>query len=273
MRIFLRVARVIGVLMIIGGSIMKFIQVNETINGGITDDSLSNILLYGGIAITVISSILGVFASLSGLRGEKMKNGELGLGITREIRQTGTYINNNPQVAIKLAVIKQDGTEFETTIKPIIPLTDMGSLSINSPLPIKIDDRDRVALTSEVIDPEKLQSLYEEWGIKHGLFTAESVEIKKNGSESYATVNNLVPLGSMQQDRIPVEIELTLTTTAGREETVTVRKEVPQEAWSYVQPGNVINVMYLPSNPAKLIIVFPNSPEAIRKSFENAYAK
>ena len=43
------------------------------------------------------------------------------LGFIRSAKQTGTYINDNPEIRFVVDALAEDGTFFETTVTEIIP--------------------------------------------------------------------------------------------------------------------------------------------------------
>lgn len=127
MKIVGNLGRAIGFIMIFGS--MAYIFFNRD-NIDVFFSPVFRYTLYGGIAILVISSILPLM--LSGFGG-RVKNGVPALGLIESVRQTGTYINEQPQVELKVQVTEESGEQFETTITTIIPLTQLASFSNKFP--------------------------------------------------------------------------------------------------------------------------------------------
>jgi hypothetical protein len=58
------------------------------------------------------------------------------------VRQTGLYVNNQPQVELRLQVSTPVHGGYEATRKEIVPLVMIGRLSSGQPLPVKVDAND-----------------------------------------------------------------------------------------------------------------------------------
>ncbi|MBC1515058.1 hypothetical protein [Listeria immobilis] len=251
MKIVGSLGRAIGFIMIFGS--MAYIFFNRD-NMEVFSSSAFRYTLYGGIAILVISSILPLV--LSGFGG-RVKNGVPALGIIESVRQTGTYINEQPQVELKIQVTEESGKQFDTTITTIIPLTQLASFQINSPINVLVGENRKVGLPKAgdpTLSQEKMQSIFNVVAVKKGLISKESLEISQNGVESYATVKAMRPRGSLTAERVELELDLDLTKVDQSIVPVSVVKTFPGSSVEQLQPGRVVSVIYLPNQPEKLVI-------------------
>jgi hypothetical protein len=109
---------------------------------------LSNDLLRSGFILT--AAILGVVGvgllfwarrwSAAAKESDRIKTqGVAGQAQITGMRQTGVYLNEQPQVELQLQVTTQMHGSYPVTVKEYIPLMLIGSLSNGRPLPVKVD--------------------------------------------------------------------------------------------------------------------------------------
>ncbi len=252
-----RLLSALGTLSIIGTMIYIFLLSSSDLSTAI-DSSLFRIGIYGGVALIVCSMLLSVF----GLSSTRVKNGEAALGIIRNITQTGTYVNEQPQVTIQLDVIKSSGENFQGEVTTIVPLTQLSAFQIGATIPVVTNDAQKVGLPKNgdpTLSQNEMQSLFEEFGIKQGFMDAEAVKIGREGVRSYATVIGMRPLNSMSAAKVDVSLDLEVTLKDDSKKSITVEKTVFNEALDQVQPGKVIEVIYLESDVEKLVIQTKNT--------------
>ena len=71
---------------------------------------------------------------------ERIKSqGVAGSATIMSMRQTGVYLNEQPQVELRLQVQTQMHGPYEATVKEYVPLMLLGVLSSGRPLPVKVD--------------------------------------------------------------------------------------------------------------------------------------
>jgi hypothetical protein len=71
------------------------------------------------------------------------RTGVPGKAIIREMTQTGTYVNQQPLVKLKLDVQPDGLPQFEVEKRMVVPLVAMGQLGVGNALPIHVDANDR----------------------------------------------------------------------------------------------------------------------------------
>ncbi|WP_088810788.1 MULTISPECIES: hypothetical protein [Listeria] len=254
-----RLLSTLGSLSIVGTMIYIFFLSNDDLSVTV-ESSLFKIGIYGGIALIVCSTLLSLF----GLKSAKVKNGEAALGIIRNFTQTGTYVNEQPQVEIQLDVVKRSGENFQGQVTTIVPLTQLAALQIGAPIQVVTNDARKVGLPKNgdpTLSQDETQHLFEEFGIKQGFMDAEAVKIGREGVKSYATVTGMRPLNSMSDAKVTVSLDLEVALKDHTTKLVTVEKTVFNEALDQIQPGRVIEVIYLENNVEKLVIQTKSSAE------------
>ncbi|MBC1520881.1 hypothetical protein HB912_04345 [Listeria aquatica] len=248
---------------VIFGTIIYLIFFRDTTSVDFFDNSIFRIGIYGGIGLLVISSIMSFVGTGNMMR---IKNGEAALGIIRSLAQTGTYINQQPQVEMQVDVIKKTGESFQSSLKAIIPLTQLSALQIGAPIPVVTNEQQKVALPKAgepTLTQEEMQELFEEFAVKTGMMDSEALKISKEGITSYATVIGMRPENSMSDAKVNVWLDLEVALKDNTTQPVSIKKTVLQEALDQVQPGKVIEVIYLEHDPEKLVIKTKNVAGAV----------
>lgn len=109
---------------------------------------MENIAFFIGPAIGIvvtIASLFFVFRMIAGLaKGAKeeqriLQTGMPATGQVLGLQQTGTYINNNPQVVIALQVFPQQGQPYQTQVTKVVSLVQLPSLQMGAQLSLKVD--------------------------------------------------------------------------------------------------------------------------------------
>ena len=98
----------------------------------------------GGLLFTaVITIVVIVFIKrMVSPNAAIMKNGIPAQAKILSLTQTGTYVNNQPQVMFQLEVHPPGGTPYQTTTKAVIPLTSIPQVQPGAVVAIKIDPKD-----------------------------------------------------------------------------------------------------------------------------------
>ena len=65
------------------------------------------------------------------------------VGFIRSTRQTGMYVNENPQLLFELDALAEDGTVFQTSVRKIIPMTAMAGMIPGRAIPIRYNPDNR----------------------------------------------------------------------------------------------------------------------------------
>ena len=121
-------------------------------------------VLPGLIIVLVIASIVfgftrtGLFGAIFGSNSKRRS--APGVGIVRSKRQTGVYINENPQFEIEVDLVRADGSVVRATLRQVVPLDEMHLVDEGVALPVRYDPEDPtdVALADDV-DPALAQDI------------------------------------------------------------------------------------------------------------------
>src|SRR6266540_5096102 len=79
---------------------------------------------------------------------ELRRHGIPGHAVITSMVQTGTYVNENPLVKLKLEVQPEGLPAYELEKRLVVPLVAMGQLGVGNALPVHVDhsDRDEIAI-------------------------------------------------------------------------------------------------------------------------------
>lgn len=107
-----------------------------------------NLMFYIGPAIGVIvtvATLFFVFRMLGGLAKAKreeariLSTGTPAQGQIMAVQQTGTYINNNPQVVIVVQVTPQGGAPYQTQITKVVSMFEIPQYQVGAQVALRID--------------------------------------------------------------------------------------------------------------------------------------
>ena len=186
-----------------------------------------------------------------------MAHGVTGSAQILNARQTGVYVNNQPQLALTLRVTAPGHGTYETTVKQIVSFLYVGRLSNGQPLSVKVDQQDRTQL---VIDwsaaPPASAGMTASAAVLAPMDPAESVRLKAQilatGIPGTARVLSAEFAGSLDEQSRPlysVQLHIQVegrTPTAGP-----AMFAVPLERVAVMQPGGVIPIKADPYDPMK----------------------
>ena len=119
---------------------------------------LTNDILRGGFTLTAaFLGLTGVGLFLWGRRWAKgykdaqriRTTGVPGQATIQGMRQTGVYLNEQPQIELNLQVQTQMHGPYQVTVREYVPLMLLGTLSSGRPLPVKVDPADPQKLVIE----------------------------------------------------------------------------------------------------------------------------
>ena len=117
-------------------------EMMTTIMGG---SSLLTCLIGGLITVITVGSIGAVmFFVFRALRPDPTitKSGIPAQATIQNVWQTGTYVNNNPQVGLQLEVRPPTGVPYVTQTNAIIPLVNIPQFQPGAVVPVKIHPTD-----------------------------------------------------------------------------------------------------------------------------------
>jgi cbb3-type cytochrome oxidase subunit 3 len=80
-----------------------------------------------------------------------LRDGMPGVATVLAAKQTGLFINKNPQVEMTLRVQPASGASYERTTKYVVPMFNASALQVNSTIKVKIDPRnsERLAIDED----------------------------------------------------------------------------------------------------------------------------
>lgn len=108
--------------------------------------------LIGGLVTVVTLGSIGavMFFVFRALRPDPtiMKSGLPAQATIQQVWQTGTYVNNNPQIGMQLEVRPPMGVPYMAQLKAVIPLVNIPQFQPGAVVPVKIHPTDpsKVAL-------------------------------------------------------------------------------------------------------------------------------
>ena len=100
-------------------------------------------------AVAVLLIVLFVFLGRRSQKNQELlRDGIHGSAQVLEAEQTGTYINHQPQVRLRLRIQAPGVEPYELTKRVTVPMIAVGTLGSGRPLSVAIDpgDRDRIAI-------------------------------------------------------------------------------------------------------------------------------
>lgn len=204
-----------------------------------------------GFGLIFIPSIL---ANIFGVG--RVKSGLSAVGVIKSIQQTGTYINEQPEVRLGLTVSLKGREKYDTELRTIIPLTSMAQFQPGSfiPLVVSVKDERKVGLDLKGrLSQEDMQQLLDEKMVEQGV-SPEMMDIARTGEKAMAKILDVTPLGSGGSNKIKLQLKLSITKTDGETFNVTTQKEILSSVLPQVQQGHIINVIYSRQDPTKLVL-------------------
>jgi len=126
--------------------------------------------LFGGIGIFTILTICGsllftvaitavvLFVVYRVIKGMGPNQSILQTGIPaqatiRQVWQTGTFINDNPQVGMQLEVRPPGGAPYVTQVNAVVPLINIPQFQPGTVVPVKISPTDASKVELDVYGP------------------------------------------------------------------------------------------------------------------------
>jgi hypothetical protein len=216
------------------------------------------------VTIGLIVFVLGFFvgggllSALSGQNSRAFKDAAIGMGTVQSVSQTGTYINEQPQVRIDLSVETIEGKTFQSQAKLVVPLTELGLLRPGVVLPVRyLPDRlDRVELDRSD-DQAAAQEVYNQSMIRKGLTTPEMVAVARQGVRAQGVVRNMTVPGDVRHDWTRVVLDVAVTRPDGSMFTTETSKFIAPNEIGNIQVGKVLDVRYMPDNESVIAFSRP----------------
>lgn len=245
---------------------------------------LNNDILRGGFTLTAaVLGITGIGLFLWGRRwaggykdAQRLRtSGVPGQATIQGMRQTGVYLNEQPQIELNLQVQTQMHGPYQVTVREYVPLMLLGTLGSGRPLPVKVDPADPRKL---VIEWEVAMS----GGMPMGGMTAgmpvtpppsadtsrydpqarraEKERLLGTGIAGKATVVSSRATGETDSEGRPV-YDLTLTIEIPGQAPIQgpARTGVPPERVSQLEAGDTVVIRSDPANPTVMTIDWESS--------------
>ncbi|MGO4528757.1 hypothetical protein AB4Z30_06720 [Paenibacillus sp. 2TAF8] len=223
-------------------------------------------MIFGGIGLMVIGSIFG-----TSLGQRKIKSGLPAVGVIQSIQQTGTYINEQPEVKMMLKVSRQGRETYDTELRTIVPLTSLSQFQPGAIIPLVVSEKDerKVGLDHQgTVSQEHMQQLLNEKMMQQGI-APEMVDIARTGEKGFAKILDVTPMGSGQNGNIKLQLKLSITKQNGETFETITQKEILPSAMSQVQQGHIINVFYLPQDPSKVALALQVQEQQLNQLFSS----
>lgn len=168
-----------------------------------------------------------------------------------------------------MTVTKQGEDKYDTALTTIIPLTSMAQFQPGSIIPLIVSEKDKMKVGLDLkgqVSQMDLQALMNEQMVKQGV-SPELMEIAKTGEQAYAKIMDVTPMGEAGPNKIKLQFTLTITKSNGETFNVTTQKEVFSSQLSKLQQGSIIEVIYSPQDPSKLVIKTQVSESDVQQAF------
>jgi hypothetical protein len=236
---------------------------------------LGNPILRSGFVLT--AAILGVVAigllfwarrwSRASDETDRIKTqGVPGQAQITGMRQTGMYINEQPQVELQLQVTTQMHGAYPVTVKEVVPLMMLGTLSSGRPLPVKVD-------------PANPQRVVIEWesalsgGMAGGMPMAAAgyqaapadpeatkQQLLASGVPGVAKVVSSTATGQVDAQGRPVYSMMMQVEIEGRPPMqAPAMVGVPPERAEQLEPGDQVPIKADPNNPMMMAVDWDNA--------------
>ena len=185
------------------------------------------------------------------------------VGFIRSTRQTGLYVNENPQLLFELDALAEDGTVFQTSVRKIIPITAMAGMVPGRAIPIRYNPDDRIRA---VWDDHPDESLAQERAARYlcqkhpgDLSYEQRMELLKNGVMKKALLKSFRLTGKEEAGDYEAEAAIQLAGEEQSGHTFERTLYVPNTALEYLIPGRYVDVRVIPGRENLFVFVLDTS--------------
>ena len=185
------------------------------------------------------------------------------VGFIRSTQQTGMYVNENPQLLFELDALAEDGTVFQTSVRKIIPITEIAGMVPGRAIPIRYNSDDR---TRAKWDDHPDEALAQERAARYqcrkhpgDLSYEQRMELVKNGVMKKALLKSFRLTGKEEAGDYEAEAAIQL---AGEEQDGHILARtlyVPDTALEYLIPGRYVDVRVIPGRENLFVFVLDTS--------------
>lgn len=190
------------------------------------------------------------------------------------MRQTGVYMNEQPQIQLNLQVQTEMHGPYQTTVTEYVPLMLLGTLSRGRPLPVKVDPADPQNLVIEwesamsggmpmgglqagmAAAPASADTSQEDPAVRK----AEKERLLATGVAGRATVVSARATGTTDSEGRPVyDLVLTIQVPGQQPMQGPARTGVPPDRVDQLEAGDTVAIKSDPANPTVMTIDWDNS--------------
>ena len=180
------------------------------------------------------------------------------------MRQTGVYLNEQPQIELRLQVTTQMHAAYDVVVKEYVPLMMLGMLSSGRPLPVKVDPADPQRV---VIEWENALSggmapggMPPAMGAPSGSPDEIKARLLASGVPGTARVLSSTPTGQTDVQGRPVYNMMMEVTIEGRAPIQSpAMVGIPPERAEQLEPGDTVPVKADPNNPLMMAVDWDNA--------------
>ena len=189
------------------------------------------------------------------------------------MRQTGVYLNEQPQIELNLQVQSEMHGPYQVTVREYVPLMLLATLGSGRPLPVKVDPADPQKLVIEwenamsggmagvgAAMPMTLPASADSTQHDPEARKAEKERLLATGVAGKATVTSARATGGIDSEGRPVyDLMLTIEIPGRPPMQGPARTGVPPERISQLEAGDTVAIKSDPANPTSMTIDWDNS--------------
>ncbi len=203
------------------------------------------------------------------------------------MRQTGVYVNEQPQVQLNLAVTTEMHGEYQVTVKEYVPLMLLGVLSSGRPLPVKVDpsNQQNVIIEWEAAMAGGMGGGMAGTGAMGGMPTMNAGQqaavmaaqagqappagerpedtkrrVLETGTSGSARVMSAQPTGQTDDQGRPVyDLQLEISVPGFPTMQGPARVGIPHERVEQLEPGDTVPIKADPANPSVMAVDWDNA--------------
>ncbi|KJL20121.1 hypothetical protein RN50_02300 [Microbacterium foliorum] len=200
--------------------------------------------------------LLTLGGSMSGLGRRKRVRGEsqIGVGSIVEISRTGLTVNDVPQYDLFIRVAPKTGDDFIGQLRMLVENTDLSSLQVGQPIPVRysVTDQDAVEL-ADITDPSVRDALLQ-WRIDRGLIDPRQVKARTTGIQVPASVLSVRPTGRRREGQSELELKVLMAPEGASTWEADTTVFAYPEAISRFQVGSPIWAFYRREDPKTVAV-------------------
>jgi hypothetical protein len=207
-------------------------------------------VFFGTATLLLIgSTILSAFSGHS----KKLKHGPLVFGTIVSVNRTGMLVNHQPQVDITVQFSIIDGQPLTGSDRRVVPLTELAQIQPGAMVPLRYNpEKPAEIMIDTQTDQATLQEGYNQWRVRQGLATQESMDIAKQGVRAHGVILAMQPTGRIVQGHAEIRFEIKVTRPNGSMFEAECTKVWESQHVPKVQPGCVVDIYYMPYNEQKV---------------------